>query len=481
MGMVSVLYLTMSIFLFKGNQVRGNRFPDTKQSVSSVVGCDADLIWESPEKDYRMSIAKIKNSKEEQLDNNIKKYWLERTPRNVILTIKELEMKDAGYYRITIGSKHEDINLIVTDFQWKNNVTAKYVRVGDTIDLCWEFVTKRPADTIRLYRAAAGIRQVLARWENGNQQANIADGRIIQCYFHKYGNGDTYRAYLTLPNITIDDFKYEYIIEVAFNDICLKTEEPVHLKREVNFKWMSSPNPVNSTIKDDVKLVWKYDSSELANKIILTRYSNITKERKQLGIWNFEKGFQSKVEGIKFNKSNTNQEVNIIMTIQNANKDAFDHFYECQVFYGVFFNSVSGIELVPVLPHIYSDTMVVKSRPTEDVKFVWHFRYAFPVLWVRFRRSSVQNGPANAEYDIGHWHNETFTPKLTDNGGKRIEFNKTEGDGDGQITLSLLNTTKDDFSKKYYIIYLAFKDLGFSESHCIILKGNICHSVYPYC
>ncbi|XP_050416959.1 uncharacterized protein LOC126830606 [Patella vulgata] len=475
MAWSEVLSFLVLILLCQGYEVGGNQNPDTKRFVSSVVGCNAELIWEWPGKATRASVAKSQNSHEELRVESNDKYRIDRTTERVTLTMYNVTMVDTAVYISRLGSEKKDVNLAVTDFRWQNEIRTKYVRVGEAMTLLWAFVTKVTARTIRLHRKLPSTNgappQDLVQWENGAKKTLIEDNRMM-FNLDKAGNDDMYRVNFTIRDTKIDDLKYIYNIEVKFNDNCLKTEKPVELMEDFDFKWLPSQNSVISTIYQPVELVWKYHSLKLANKIIFTRYYNLTKKKTQLGMWTIERGFEYKADGIVFNKSNTNQEETIIMTIKMVTNKDFDHFYECRVFCGILFNSVSGIELLAELPHISSDKRVIKSRPTENITFVWSFRYKFPVLWVILTRSNRSNGEDN---QIGFIYNKTLTVKLLVNDGNRIRGNVTEKEEDngyiyGQITLSLLNTTKDDFSYKYYVCRIAFIDKQSSERHSIILE-----------
>ncbi|KAK6187049.1 hypothetical protein SNE40_006298 [Patella caerulea] len=277
---------------------------------------------------------------------------------------------------------------------------------------------------------------------------------------------------VTIKSVTLDDagiYTCEVDVAGVYIDIYITTFSSNIELTVIDWEdmWISTTNPVVSRLYKDVELVWKYRYPIMVREITFIRYNNITEDEYKLGVWTAEDGFKTDVRNVEMVKTIDEQNVELRLTLENVMKDDVNLFYICQVSDGKNFNQ-NGIQLDMEKPKVYSNPPVIKD---DVIEFEWHYEYDYPAHSITFTRH------LNAEpLNVGYWTKKKFNPTL-DGGKDRVKFDKKDryGGVGADLTLKLLNVTRDDFSY-IYTCKCVFID---SESTAADVKIGL-HSAQSY-
>ncbi|XP_050419366.1 uncharacterized protein LOC126832555 [Patella vulgata] len=239
---------------------------------------------------------------------------------------------------------------------------------------------------------------------------------------------------LTISNVTLEDSG----IYRCYLDL-LKKYRDIQLA-VTDFRWLKTRNPVKSTLRQDVKLVWEYQNSRPLHKIDIIRFDNNTNQVENIGEWTVVNGFvvdpflSTEVELILRGER-------ITLKLSEPIYKDFDKIYRCQVYYGESFSEVSEIQLIAERPALTFAYHIIK----DELHLVWNYRYRYPVVAVIL----VQKGSNLTE--LGFWYQGKFEIEKHYMG--RLMFKKTRAEIDGfieeNITLTILNVTHDDLKFSY--------------------------------
>ncbi|XP_050400961.1 uncharacterized protein LOC126817839 [Patella vulgata] len=434
-----------------------------------LAGCNIQLDCDLHVEKYDVSLLKVNGPKLHELGKT-NGYDIQKTStrqgQHISLNIRNVTLQDAGIYICKVGftEHYTDINLTVTDFQWKGNKTTMMVGLGNDITMQWGYVSKAVFQYIFLYRKSNGTRRGLVKWEGGTEVERWDDDRMD---LRLITNSST-NIVFNLRNVDEDDLKYKYHLQLKYSDTCIISHKPVSLQEDIEFKWLSTVDRMTSTVSKNVTLLWKYESVKLAKKIIFYQFNKITGQNREIALWTKDGAFRQtprQATVLQFDKlpiGNRSGEIIRLILIKPID-GYFDLIYNCKIFCAVAFNSLKGIELRAQRPSIDSEVGEIEGRLGDNIRFVWYYGYKYGIDTIIITREEKHNKEIMA---IGQWHKDMFLPNKDVN-GNRLVFNKSGIDSpngiNGQIILKLLNTTLGDF-KYNYICRITFTDAQTSSN-----------------
>ncbi|XP_055954246.1 uncharacterized protein LOC126808709 [Patella vulgata] len=458
-----------------------------------TVGCDIDLRWRILTDIQNVSFFKIKGENITKIITN-GKHTINKTEdgnfETIVLTIKNVTIKDAGLYRgkIDFIDAYRDTNLTVHAFKWMSDIKLMQVDLEQDVTIKWEYVSDAEhnvsidmitPDKLFPFRTKS---EVLVRWKNGVEINRINNDRMK---FNLEETNSRRIVMLTLRKIVPDDFKRLYDIVIEFSETCSKSERNVTFEEDLKFQWLHSSTTSTSTIHKDVELVWKYQCLKLANRIIIYKKKmNSLEPKTQIVKWTTEDKFtldQPNVELIKSYIIHNNNDGELLrLKVIFPTNDDFHCIYTCQVYYGIVNSNESEIQLNLKGATVYSNTTTVSDYLTKDVIFVWHYHYDFPAEAVIFTRTHL----SDRKYGVGFWKKSTYFKLTLEDDKRQLQFNISEepvtNGVEGDVILIWRNVTMKD-AEYHYTCQVTFSDGQANSSgislHVITPLNTTVHSI----
>ncbi|XP_055959428.1 uncharacterized protein LOC126817711 [Patella vulgata] len=154
----------------------------------------------------------------------------------------------------------------------------------------------------------------------------------------------------------------------------------------------------------------------------------------------------------------------VMLTIHNTTIDDFYYIYNMKIQFTP--NCVRYAEPVSLIevPRVFSKMPEMIGRPTADIKFVWHYYYSSPATGVVFDRYT-----SGQLQKVGYWNGTRFYSYIGDD---RLQFSNTFLSFGQAITLTITNTTADDFNT-IYGCKITFIDgvAGYDETKLLCDRG----------
>ncbi|XP_050401176.1 uncharacterized protein LOC126818039 [Patella vulgata] len=353
----------------------------SEKSDSPLVGCDASLIWRLDKQDYKTSITK----QNQQLQNNEKYRIHETHDSKTILTIRNVTLEDAGFYRCQIDSTKEytDINLSISDFQWKTKIDTKTVVVGDGVSIIWKYqLDGNIPHRIRIYRHN-GVMQDLFVWENDDE--TTIKSKIRMSVQRTKGEDGTFTLNLMVNYTVMVDLIYIYMVQLEFKDGCSKNSEPVSLTEK---QLIFPDTPIMESLpQEDVTFVWRYRYTYPALMVFLTRMKATNPKVDSIGYWHAEE-FVSSLDNdtnrltlnITERHVASDIEGQITVKLRNASTGDFNYGYKCRI---IFPNQHQSSNII-ILKVLEKQTRTEKRRTKTDDSRLHNGEVAAIILWVLF-------------------------------------------------------------------------------------------------
>ncbi|XP_050412654.1 uncharacterized protein LOC126827396 [Patella vulgata] len=465
----------------------------------SVIGCHTELLWQINSSNIGNTINitkdgvqvlyyRIEDSIQDKSEgryelhlNNISTGAKERVV-NVTLIITNVTMNDSGFYDVLIeNTRYNRIRLVVADFKWKNALNQIEIRVGDIVNIIWKYETSSTEFDIILYRVFSASRKTrneqLARWSNGFLKEQSGNNRML-AELVSGPDGKIGRVELRILDIEPEDINYVYKIGVQFNGDCIVYDEPVTLRESNEFYWLTHTDPLITTPRKSVNLVWEYHSKRLADKIIFTRYSNVTSKYEKVGMWSRMNGFETYINSTEFDLNKViddkNEEERIILGVSKPITADINSLYYCRVFIGDTFSSISQIQLITERPKLIPVDSVFITDIGDSVKFIWAYQYRFTAATISIKRKNYYDEKIE---ELGYWYRHKFELMIKDTHKLLFQItpNTTYSNGSAAtITVMIVNTTDDDLNS-VYICSVTFTD-GETSSSQIAPEWNVTYN-----
>ncbi|KAK6167490.1 hypothetical protein SNE40_021506 [Patella caerulea] len=316
----------------------------------------------------------------------------------------------------------------VGNVQWLLGTnTPLIVFTGHNAAIAWVHQQHSEDDSITIYKNNVSIATFLK-----DDMVTMTDDERYN--LQKTQNETRQEITLTITNVTVEDSGiYRCYIDL------LKDYKDIQLNI-TDFRWLKTRNPVKSTLRQDVELVWKYESSRSIHRIDIIRYGNNTNQVENIGKWTEVKGFVVDPFLSTEAQLGLSEERIALKFIQTIYKD-FEKIYRCQVYYGKSFSEISEIQLIAERPTLAFSYDIINDQ----LHLVWKYRYHYPIAVVILE----QKGSKLKE--LGFWYQGNF--EIEKNYTGRLMFNKTMADIGGfieeKITLTILSVTRDDVNFPY--------------------------------
>ncbi|KAK6176175.1 hypothetical protein SNE40_014505 [Patella caerulea] len=449
----------------------------------SVIGCHTELLWQMNSSNIGNTINISKDGvqllyyriEDSLQDKTEGRYELQlnsvstdakENVVNVTLIIANITLTDSGFYDVLMeNTRYNRIRLVVVDFDWKNAFNQIEIRVGDIVNIIWKYETSSTEFDIILYRVSPANRktrkETLARWSNGLLKEQSGNNRLL-AELIPGPDGRIGRVELRILDIEPDDINYVYKIGVQFNVDCIVYDEPVTFRESIDFYWLTRTTSLITTPRKSVELIWEYHSKKLADKIIFTRYSNMTSKNENVGMWSRTKGFETYINSTtEFNLNkvidNKHQGERIILGISKPTTADINRIYYCRVFIEDSFSSISQIQLITERPKLSPVDSVVIKDIGDNLTLIWVYKYRFTAATISIKRKHYYDEKI---VELGYWYRDTFELMITD--AYKLLFqitpNTTYSNGSAAtITVTIVNTTEDDLDS-VYICSVTFTD-----------------------
>ncbi|XP_055954290.1 uncharacterized protein LOC126817682 isoform X2 [Patella vulgata] len=364
-----------------------------------------------------------------------------------------------------------------------NNVTSIRGYPKDNITFIWKYNNTEPIHMIIFNRKKEknGKLNHLGVWEDSIFNRNASSVKV-SVRFNKTGDLEGI-IYLTLLDTTSGDYNLNYTCRIVFND--KKSSSIIGIFLAGGPDVSSNVANMSGYPNDNITFIWNYYYTVEINMITFNRKNEKNGKLNPLGVWEdgiFNRNASSVKVRVMFNKTGDWEGV-IYLTLLNTTAGDYNLNYTCKVVFndkkssssiGIFLAGgpdVSSNVTNSSDPGVSSNVTNMSGHPKDNITFIWNYNYTESIDMIIFNRKNEKGGKIDK---IGYWQGGNFLPTIPD-GESRLTFNKTERNItngiEGQIILTLLNASREDFNY-FYICRIIFHDKE-ESSWGILLKEKV--------